>query len=318
MATEKTTSLVASLLERVPSVLGSLFFALLIWFFVAMTKRYAAVVSLPVVIKSENAPQTVKGEFPKRIEAKLEAEGWKLLSLYLGRAEWVVDLGNELAKDYLDIETLPKAAQYIKPFPEGMKVLEVEPPTLELALDEKVTKRVPIRLAATLQAQSGYVIRPNLTMRPESLTISGPRSALDTISFWNTVPSAHRGLANEFQLELPLENALDGVAFKSASGVKVKGVAEPLAESEFSDIPVSLLKSKRPVYVTLIPSRVTLKLSGAVSDLVKVRAESLSVLIDGEKLLADTTGYVAPVVKCPQGLELRRIEPERLQYILRN
>lgn len=170
-----------------------------------MTKRYAAVVSLPVVIKSENAPQTVKGEFPKRIEAKLEAEGWKLLSLYLGRAEWVVDLGNELAKDYLDIETLPKAAQYIKPFPEGMKVLEVEPPTLELALDEKVTKRVPIRLAATLQAQSGYVIRPNLTMQPESLTISGPRSALDTISFWNTVPSAHRGLANEFQLELPLE-----------------------------------------------------------------------------------------------------------------
>lgn len=105
---------------------------------------------------------------------------------------------------------------------------------------------------------------------------------------------------------------------RSVNKVKVNGVAEQLSENEFSDVPISLIKSKRPVYVTLIPSRVNITLSGAVSDLAKVRAESLSVIIDGEKLLNDTTGYIVPVVKYPRGLELRRLSPEKIQYILRN
>ncbi len=283
-----------------------------------MTKRYTAAISLPVVIKTENATRTVKGEYPTRVEVKCEAEGWKILSLYLGQTEWAIDLSNEVQKDVLQIETLAKATQYIKPLPEGMKVLEVEPPILELELDEKITKRIPIRLAALPGVQPGYVIRPDIQLQPESLTITGARSVLEPISFWKTAVPSMRNVANEFQFELPLDDTLNGIVTRSVSKVKVRGVAEQLAESEFSDVPVSLIKSKRPVYVTLIPNRVSLTLSGAVSELAKVRAESLSVIIDGEKLLSDTTGFVAPTVKYPKGLELRRTSPEKIQYILRN
>ncbi len=298
--------------------MGSLFFALLIWFFVAMTKRYTAVISLPVVLKTENASRTVKGDYPARVEVKLESEGWKILSLYLGRTEWVIDLSNEVQKDVLEIETLAKASQYIKPFPEGMKVLEVEPRVLGLELDEKITKRVPIRLATPLIPQSGFVIRPNIQIQPESVTVSGARSIVEPITFWKAIVPNKQELANLFQLELPLEDTLKEIVTRSVSKVKVSGVAEQLSESEFSDVPVSLVKSKRPVYVTLIPSRVNVTLSGAVSDLAKVRAESLAVIIDGEKLLSDTTGYIMPIVKYPKGLELRRLSPEKVQYILRN
>ncbi len=283
-----------------------------------MTKRYTAAVSLPVVIKTENATRTVKGEYPLRVEVKCEAEGWKILSLYLGQTEWVIDLSSEVQKDILEIETLAKATQYIKPLPEGMKVLEVEPPILELKLDEKITKRVPIRLAAIPQAQAGYVMRSNIQLQPESLTVSGARSVLESISFWKTAVPSVRDVANEFQFELPLDDTLNGIVMRSVSKVKVHGFAEQLSESEFSDVPVSLIKSKRPVYVTLIPNRVSLTLSGAVSDLAKVRSESLTVVVEGDKLLSDTTGFVAPIVKYPKGLELRRASPEKIQYILRN
>lgn len=262
--------------------------------------------------------RTVKGEYPTHIEVKCEAEGWKILSLYLGQTEWAIDLSNEVQKDVLQIETLTKATQYIKPLPEGMKVLEVEPKVLEFELDEKITKRVPIRLAAIPLAQSGYVIRPNIQLQPESLTVTGARSVLEPISFWKTAVPSVRNVANEFQFELPLDDTLNGIVTRSVSKVKVRGFAEQLSESEFSDVPVSLIKSKRPVYVTLIPSRVSLTLSGAVSELAKVRAESLAVIVDGEKLLSDTTGFVAPIVKYPKGLELRRTSPEKIQYILRN
>lgn len=318
MATQSSTGSILPFLRRVPSILGSLFFALLIWFFVAMTKRYTAAVSLPVVLKTEGATRTVKGEYPSRVEVKLESEGWKILSLYLGQIEWVVDLSNEVQKDVLEIETLAKASQYIKPLPEGMKVLEVEPEVLEFELDEKITKRIPIRLAQIPTAQSGFVVRPNIQIEPESLTVSGARSVLEPITFWKTAMPTVRDVVNEFQFELALDDTLKGVVTKSVSKVKVRGVAEQLSESEFQDVPILLLKSKRPVYVTLIPSRVNVTLSGAVSDLAKVRAESLKVIIDGERLLTDTTGFIVPTVKYPRPLELRRLSPEKIQYILRN
>lgn len=283
-----------------------------------MTKRYTAVISLPVVLKTENASRTVKGDYPSRIEVKLESEGWKILSLYLGRTEWVIDLSNEVQKDVLEIETLAKASQYIKPFPEGMKVLEVEPKVFRMELDEKITKRVPIRLAMLPVAKPGFVIRPNIQIQPESVTVSGARSIVEPITFWKAIVPIKQELANAFQLELPLEDTLKEIVTRSVSKVKVSGVAEQLSESEFSDVPIALVKSKRPVYVTLIPSRVSLTLSGAVSDLAKVRPESLAVIIDGEKLLSDTTGYIMPIVKYPKGLELRRLSPEKVQYILRN
>jgi YbbR domain-containing protein len=318
VATQTSSFSVFPLIRRIPSIVGSLFFALLIWFFVAMTKRYTAAVSLPIVLKTENATRTVKGEYPARVEVKLESEGWKILSLYLGQTEWAIDLRNEVQKDVLEIETLAKASQYIKPLPEGMKVLEVEPKVLELELDEKITKHIPIRLATVPIAQPGFVIRPNIQIQPESLTVSGARTVLEPIAFWKAVVPTRREVANDFQFELSLDDTLNGIVTKSVSKVKVRGVAEQLSEIKFLDVNVTLLKSKRPVYVTLIPSRVSLILSGAVSDLAKVRAESLSVIIDGEKLLNDTTGFIAPVVKHPKGLELRRTEPEKIQYILRN
>ncbi len=283
-----------------------------------MTKRYTAAVSLPVVLKTEGATRTVKGEYPSRIQVKLESEGWKILALYLGQTEWAVDLSNEVQKDILEIETLAKASQYIKPLPEGMKVLEVEPKVLRLELDEKITKRVPIRLATLPMAQPGFAVRSNIQIQPESLTVTGARSVLEPITFWKTSIPTQRKVANEFQLELPLDDTLSEIVTRSVNKVKVSGVAEQLSESEFKDVPISLLKSKRPVYVTLIPSRINLTLSGAVSDLAKVKAESLAVIIDGEKLLNDTTGFIVPTVKHPKTLELRRILPEKVQYILRN
>lgn len=283
-----------------------------------MTKRYTAAVSLPVVLKTESATRTVKGEYPLRIQVKLESEGWKILSLYLGQTEWAIDLSNEVQKDVLEIETLAKASQYIKPLPEGMKVLEVEPEVLELELDEKITKRVPIRLTAMPTAQVGFVIRPNVQIQPESLTVSGARSILEPITFWKTELPTGYVVANDFQFELLLDDTLSGIVTRNIGKVKVSGTAEQLSESEFRDVPISILKSKRPVYVTLIPSRVNVTLSGAVSDLAKVKAESLAVIVDEEKLLRDTTGFVAPIVKYPKGLELRRTSPEKIQYILRN
>jgi YbbR domain-containing protein len=298
--------------------MGSLFLAILIWFFVAMTKRYTAAVRIPVVIKTEGASRTVSSDYPEKIAVKLEGEGWKLLSLYLGRIEWVIDLRTEVRRNVLDIQTAKNAMQYIKPLPEGITILEVLPTSFTLELDEKISKRVPIAVAANIEPADGYLITSALNIQPDSVTITGGKSIVGSLKEWKTSRSELRGVTNDFQLDLLCSDSLNGLVDISENKVKVKGIAEPISEAEFRDVPIMLVKTKKPIFITLIPNRVSLTLSGTVGDLVKVRAESLSVSIDLEKIILDTTGFVVPTMRLPKGLKLRHQSPEKVQYILRN
>jgi YbbR domain-containing protein len=305
-------------LRKLPSLLGAVLFALLIWFFVAMTKKYTAARSVPVVIKSDGASRTVKNDYPETVEVKMEGEGWKILSLYLGRVEWAIDLNSEVQRAQLDIQTEKNAAQYLKPLPDGVSILEVQPQRFRLELDEKIEKRIPIVLAENVAPVSGYSISGKIKLEPESLTVSGARSIVASLKEWRAYPLKNVPVKNEFELACELDDSLTDIVKLSADKIKAKGFAEQISEAEFHDIPISIIKTKRPLFVTLIPNRITLVLSGAVSDLAKVRAESLSVSVDAEQILSDTTGYVMPQLRLPKGLHLRKQTPQELQYILRN
>lgn len=304
-------------LRRLPAFIGAFVCALLIWFFVSMTKRYTSTRSIPLVVRAGEAKVTARNALPRTVNVKFEGEGWKILSLYFTQTEWVIDLSRELAKEVLDIETTKNAAQYIKPLPDGLSAIEVQPTALQLLLDAKLTKRVPIVLATPLEPATGYTVLENWKMKPDSVTLTGARSIIGKLNAWETSREAQSGIAGKFKLEIVLSDTLGGQVEKSVQRVSVTGISEQLAEVEFRDVPVQLEKKGQSGQVTLIPNKVSLVVVGAISELAQVRAESLSVRVSLDSIAADTLGSVSPEITLPIGVKLLRQEPERLQYILR-
>ncbi|MBC8043500.1 MAG: hypothetical protein IAF08_08645 [Rhizobacter sp.] len=304
-------------LRRLPAAFVAFLFAVLIWFFVAMTKRYTTTRSIPIIIRTDEAAVTARNTLPQTLDVKFEGEGWKILSLYFTQTEWIIDLSKELTKDILEIQTTAAAAQYIRPLPEGLSALEVQPPSLQLVLDAKLVRRLPIRLNTTLEPATGYTVLRDLKLSPDSITVSGARSVIGKLSSWPTADLAVKASEGNFKIEVSLSDTLTPQVELSQRVVIITGKTEQLTERTFSDIPVELNEQRPAGQVTLIPNRLNLTVGGALSDLSRLSADSLKVSVSFAAISADTTGSVSPSVHLPEHITLRRKDPERLQYILR-
>lgn len=302
-------------LARAPALISALLFALSLWLFVAMSKRYVATFRIPTSVKMDQATQAVRSGLPKQVEVKLSGEGWKILAFYLTRAEWTLDLANELRKSTLSIETTPTAAQYIKPLPAELAVLDVQPALLLLDLEQKVTKTVPLRLAQTIVPASGFVIT-DYRLTPDSVTISGAASLVEAIDFCEVVPQS-TSLRDNFSTRAIVVDSFSPYLSVSPSSVMLSGTVDKLAQIELVDVPIELRDAPPTQAVTLIPNKLRLTIGGAVSDLEVLRPDNVSVHVSYNDIVADTTGALQPKVVLPQRLRLLRQYPEQLQYILR-
>jgi YbbR domain-containing protein len=309
------TDFLLRLLARVPAMLGSTFFAVLIWTFVAMSKRYVATKNIPVVVRSETSLQTVSSGLPERLEVKFEGDGWKILSLFLAKTEWVIDPSNELSKNILTIDAAKNPTQYIKPLPADVDVLDVQPAQFSVTLDRKLTKTVPLYLLGDLLPALGYTIL-DYKLSPDTVQISGAETLISRIEQWSVVPSVDN-LEGTFVARLPLSDTLKGYVTTNVSLVTLTGRAEKLTQTEFQDVPIRLLGEPREGSVTLIPNKMNLTVGGALSDLVNLHAENVQVTVDYHDIVADTIGSVQVAVQLPPRIKVLRQSPERLQYILR-
>ncbi|MFN3426225.1 MAG: YbbR-like domain-containing protein [Candidatus Thermochlorobacter sp.] len=300
---------------RVPAFFGSLLFALSLWLFVALSKQYVATFSLPVSIKMEGALQAVSSGLPKQVNVKVSGEGWKILAFYLTRAEWTIDLANELQKSTLIIETTPSAAQYIKPLPEALTVLEVQPAQLIVSLEKKIAKTVPLRLAQMIVPASGFVIT-DYTLKPDSVIVSGAASLVEPIEFWEVIPQS-ADLKGTFTTRAVVADNLSPYLSVTPSSVMLSGTADKLAQIELADVPIQLIGAPAVQTVTLIPNKLKLTIGGVVSDLEALRPEDIMVQVNYNDIVADTTGSLRAKVVLPKRLRLLRQYPEQLQYILR-
>ncbi|MDX2129318.1 MAG: hypothetical protein SFU91_09810 [Chloroherpetonaceae bacterium] len=317
MISEAAKEKIWNRIRKTNALLGALVFAFLTWMFVALNHKYVAAWKVPVLVKMEKSERAVSNDFDRSVEVKFEGEGWKLISFYIRRPEWVLNLSEELPKDSLIISTLKYYQQYIKPIPEGVVALEVLPTVLQFKFTQKLSKSIPITLGASLRPKAGFAIPATLRFEPESLTVTGPKDLIQSLQFWETENKEFDNLEGRFQIPIGLKNDFEGKVIKSVSEVVVKGEAQFLTQVEFPNLEIKVNNIPVGVNVTIIPNKLDITVSGAVSDLYLIRPESLQVSVDYESILKDTTGVLTPELKLPNTISLLKISQSEVRYILR-
>lgn len=117
---------------------------------------------------------------------RFEARGWDLLfnSHNLSRLALHYDMEEEnelvipdgqLRSDIL--ENLPSPR---------IKVVDVNYNELFLKLEKKMERKVPIVLIKKIEFSEGFNYSDTLSIHPDSVTVSGPASLVETITFWKT------------------------------------------------------------------------------------------------------------------------------------
>ena len=295
------------------AALVSVIVASVLWFTFSMRESSSVVVEMPVVIDNLPEGRALSTLPPSQARVTVQGEGWDLLEMTRRAPTLNVSAQDETVDLY-------GAATESNRLPPGVSVQSVLPTTLSLALEPSITRALPVRLRADIQAASDYDILSQPTMVPDTVVVSGARSIVNSLDNWPTERVVWDELTETIDGTVALSDTLAGLVTTSVRGVEI---TVPVAIFTEATRELEVRTEGAPPGadpVRLIPSTVEATYRIPMDQYeASLIAANFYAFVPYATAINDTTGTVQPVVQLPENLNVRdvRFEPRRLQYRIR-
>ena len=217
------------------------------------------------------------------------------------------------------------SSRAFKGLPEGVEVVQISPPGLDVDLDHRMERTVRVVPAIVGDVATGYRLK-DITVEPSTAKIVGPRSRVRTISKIGTDVVDVTGLTENKTFALSLAPKARTVRPMDDQQYTVSITVDPvIAQRTFNAVPVmARADGWRPV-----PSTAVVTLSGRAADMRELTADRISVQAHlpnpvpvGKPLTvsfdpADPAHGLEVVHQGPKGIVVIGIEPKavRLEHV---
>ncbi len=293
----------------------SLVFASALWLYISLNLSYSLDVSIPIEILTTKS-QALTEEIPNSIDVKVKGKGWDLLNILISK-----DL-----KYSLDISKLKKDSKIITEqfvnerlnLQQSVSILEINPDTISINFDKVFEKLVPLKNNIVLNLKEGYSIVGNPVLIPDSVKLQGASYLLNKIKFIPTEAKVINNVNSDIQGVVNIKDTLSNLIKVDLKQVNFRYKIQLSAEKNFEDLLINVLNVPIDKEVLLIPPKLNVSLRGGVEQLSQITPSDVIVNVEFGKLENDTLGFVIPDLIIPDETSLLKIEPQKLQYIIKS
>lgn len=298
-----------------------LFFVLAVvfWFLTKLSKEYESTVVYPV--SYENLPKgKLLQENPiKEIGIHIKATGFKILSGKLFPKTIEIDASNLSSKSATDYYLLLSQQRLAiqKQMNTGVDIDHFIQDSVTLNLGVLQQKKVPVRLQSQISYQLGYNAKANIQITPDSITLSGPESILDTIQFIETIPLVMNDVSTSIdeQLDLKPFESSNRITFDQSS-VKLSAEVEKFTEGT-QKVSFVILNQPSDVTINTFPKEVTITYKVALSNFSQINAASFSVECDYLMSSENNLSYLVPrLARQPDLVKNVKITPSKIDFVV--
>ena len=215
-----------------------------------------------------------------------------------GQGHAIVELNRDMIRDDL---------------PQRVKVVKFTPSKLDLKLERRVRRAVPVRVDLAGTPALGYTVGET-RVSPDAVDVSGPASKVDELREIVTEPLDLHGATATVERSLSVAPLGDLVTFRPDRINAVVTLEELGMTREFEHVEVRLVNAAG-FEVRLRPATVDLVLRGPQRILQHLKLEPGAVYVDADTLGAGQHKVVARV-DLPAGIEVVRRNPEELRLQL--
>ncbi|MBP3763750.1 MAG: hypothetical protein J6I49_07730 [Bacteroidales bacterium] len=190
--------------------------------------------------------------------------------------------------------------------------------SLRLVLAARASKTLKVSIDnLKVSFADGYGLYGEPTVVPSEVTLYGPQESLDRIDALRLSPAAVAGVKASDSLRLPLEPVWEqyGNVVSSASHVQVYIPVQPYVERAYT-VPVRVAQPDSTSRLQLYPDRVDLKVWVAWCDLATVSASGFDVEADYADVLSGKPHLEPRLVRFPEQVRVRSMEPSEIQYVV--
>ena len=299
--------------KKIPIIIVSVIFSLSIWGSISLSSDYYAEVSVPLKLKDIPGSYAVASPLPKKITLKLKGEGWKLLTLNLGKnVNFVVSANNDTGTKVLNLKNFLAENNWLR---SNLDVIDIKPDTVSCIIDRKIKKKLPVFADLHLEFKPGYGLAKDIKIEPESVYVEGPRKILKKLSTISTSPLKLSSLDRKITKSVAFTN-FPGTRV-NVKNVKITLDVERIVDKEFSEIPVEVFDVPPDRDVVLLPNKISCSLRGGIELLGKLNINKIKAYVHYHEVVMDTLGSIVPHIDNPANTKLVYIKPERLRYIIK-
>lgn len=295
--------------EKLIAFLIAVVLAFSLWMIVNLNRDYTLNVEIPVVLGQIATDQALAEELPEQVVASISGEGWSLLNVYQNPPQVYVDISEQ------EVNLFDQVRRQLSSI-SNITVQKVNPLTLQLNLEERQSKKVPVTSHVEVNFREQYDFLEKPELHPDSVTVYGATSIIDTIAEWPTVPLQFNRVDKAFTMQVALKNAGSLLTLSEQAITYHADVVEYIGEEV--KVPIQIRNTPMDSHITLSPSSMIINYNVPINEYVKLNRQNLfEAYITYAQIMQDTTGFVAPKIQqlLPEAhLKITRLEPSQVSY----
>ena len=293
--------------------------SLVFWFMTKLSKEYESTIQYPVEYNNLPNDKLLQEEPVSKIGIHVKASGFKIISGKLFPNKIKIESSNPLLKSKtnyflllpqqrLAIQRQMNAGVYIDHFIKDSI-------NFNLGLLEK--KKVPVKVNSNLSYGIGFDIKGEIEIKPDSITISGPESILDTIQFVETDELVRKEMIESIQEDALLKKfpLTMNVNF-DIEKVTITATIEKYTEGTLK-IPFSVVNLPEGMIINTYPKEIDITYKVSLSDFGKINPSSFVIECDYKMSLDNKMQYLVPKLTQQSNLiKNAKISPTRIDFII--
>lgn len=288
--------------------------AFIFWLLVKLSQEYSD--ECTVLLNYELAEGQAFGKVPpKRLVALVRGQGWDLLRLRYFNKPWTLPLTpsqvptTSFNNTFLNREltTFLGNAQ--------LDILSIEPESVELALEERLVKKIPILLKDSLNFTEEYDLKDSISLQPDSVEIAGPTSLVETLQSWSTKCLKLNDLQSTTTVDIALASTKDRLLTLSEQKVKATVPVEQITEKKFFT-PIQIRNAIDSIKI--FPNNIQLVVNVGLSKYDSIQAADFELQVDMKDIdfQSENNNLLIEVVKTSPYAKQIYFKPESIEYFI--
>ncbi len=285
--------------------------ALLVWLFTKLTKTYTTTIDVGVAYSTPLA-KTFRTEPIATILVDVRAEGWQLLSRYLNVTSPTIQLKVQHNTSNINSRQIRQAIGEM--MPDDIQVLSFSPDNIAISLDLQETKKIPLVAHIENISSSHYHLAAPLQLKPDSITVAGPKTELAKLKYWHTDSVSFRNLLDAPQGKIAISSHPNKKVQFLMNKVDYISKIEELTEKTLT-IPIKIRNSKDSVQT--FPRNVEVVCKVGLSRYEDLYENSFEAIADFKNIDLRQAVYVPiNLIKTPKGVQVLGLKPNKVDFLV--
>lgn len=306
---------------RVITFLVCLFVSAFFWSLMTLSKEYSIMEHFPVQYINAPKDKVVSNNLPEDIGIEIKARGFALMAYKFRKQHSTITLDMKDARAFNRnnvsyLVTNSRIDKINAQLNKETHVIKVNPDTIFINFNKKVSKLVPVKSNLKLQFSKLYNLTDCVTIQPRFIAVSAEAAVVNKIDFIETQPLVLENISTSTTVKLALlkKDEYKHVEF-SQPNVKASIKVAKFTEASL-ELPVEIDNLPPGYSFKAFPDKVLVKFNVAFENYEKINASKFRVVVDYKKIDKQSNKLKVQILKVPEGVRNIKLVTERVEYII--